>query len=333
MQRSRARGLASLLLGVAWLSAFASQAERAESAEAVEAPAWRGCLLSQVPEGACPGSWGNSTIPCNPDRFLDPDRFDYVPDEAPEGFPLERPLRIQWHVMLREDGTGDVADADITDFLAHANAAYEPAGFRLETAGIHRHRRGEIARCPMVVDERVLSDPHFDMCGEPSASDVSIDSDRYLNVYVLDLEGPTAFATGPCIYPPGDSRDGAFVNRAVFSGADRAVFIHELGHYFGLLHPFQNWRWADASPEARCEDLDNDFVKDTPPQRAGLAWPELDCENPPTSCTGSSSPDSVSNFMQYGRCVRLGESGFTPGQIRRMQWTLVEMRHGLMESP
>ncbi|MGE4652662.1 MAG: hypothetical protein AAEJ53_17385 [Myxococcota bacterium] len=66
---------------------------------------------------------------------------------------------------------------------------------------------------------------------------------------------------------------------------------------------------------------------------AGLSWPELDCRNPPTTCEGAETPDSVSNFMHYGPCVRFGSSAFTAGQYRRMQWTLVGSRPGLIAQP
>ena len=64
-----------------------------------------------------------------------------------------------------------------------------------------------------------------------------------------------------------------------------------------------------------------------------VAWLELDCRNPPTTCEGSETPDQVSNFMQYGHCVRFGPSAFTEGQYRRMQWTLVGSRPGLIAQP
>ncbi|MFP8876021.1 MAG: hypothetical protein VCB99_03740, partial [Myxococcota bacterium] len=44
---------------------------------------WQGCLLPRAPEGACEGRWGNTRIACNPDRFLDPERFAFEPDSAP----------------------------------------------------------------------------------------------------------------------------------------------------------------------------------------------------------------------------------------------------------
>ena len=82
-----------------------------------------------------------------------------------------------------------------------------------------------------------------------------------------------------------------------------------------------------------CEDPDNDFVADTLPQRSYLTLRDVDCENPPTTCPGSEQPDLLTNIMQYSTCLTAENGSFTPGQLRRMQWKIVQERPGLVASP
>lgn len=93
-------------------------------------------------------------------------------------------------------------------------------------------------------------------------------------------------------------------------------------------------RAGPVSDDPVCDDADNDFVRDTWPQRSYLFLRDVDCANPPTTCARSGRPDQLTNIMQYSPCVTAENGTFTPGQLRRMQWKLVQERPGLLrESP
>jgi hypothetical protein len=298
-----------------------------------DARPWASCLLKDVPPGACKDGWGGAEVKCDPERFMDQTRFEYVPDHSPNGFPLKKSLHIHWHIMLHSNGSGDVPDASIIQMMQRANHAFEPAGIQFETTQIQRHRRGDLATCRVTLDERMVKNPQFDICGSPSVSLVAKNPKRFINVYLLDIKDPTAFAPLPCIYPPGDPRTGLFLDRSVSKPQEQGVFVHELGHFFGLLHVFHNWNWADASKDSGCMDRHNDYVKDTITQKNAHIWPSLNCLQPPTSCPKATQRDQVSNIMQYGACAVKADSAFTTGQIRRMQWTLVRSRTELITRP
>jgi len=238
---------------------------------------------------------------------------------------------VQWHIFLREDGSGDVSDEVLEAQLARVNRVFEPGGFRLETAAVHRHSRPDLASCHVKVNPELLTDPDYPVCGSASPYSVGLDPETNLNAYVVDLEGPTAFAFDPCLFPPGDPRDGIYIKRQTFDGPDKAVLAHELGHYFGLLHTFHTWNWAEDVEDPVCNDPDNDFVRDTLPQRSYLELRDVDCENPPTTCAGGDRPDLLTNIMQYSPCLTAENGTFTPGQLRRIQWKLVQERPGLLE--
>ncbi|MCH2170460.1 hypothetical protein MK489_06730 [Myxococcota bacterium] len=291
---------------------------------------WTGCFLPEPPPGSCGEAWGRSDSLCDPDRFLNHAAFAFAPDAPPPGFPLSAPLPVQWQIFIREDGTGDVSDEVLEERLAQVNRLFAPAGFTLATAGVNRHERPELATCRVKVTPGLVTDPNYPVCGDGAPYQLSHDPERNINAYIVDLVGPTAFALDPCIFPPGDERDGIYINRSVFEGSDKAVLAHELGHYFGLLHTFHTWRWNEPGENPVCEDADNDFVEDTLPQRSYLELRDVDCDNPPTTCPGSDQPDLLTNIMQYSACLTAENGTFTPGQLRRMQWKLATERPGLL---
>lgn len=97
-------------------------------------------------------------------------------------------------------------------------------------------------------------------------------------------------------------------------GTPGSILAHELGHYFGLLHPFSGG----------CTEIKgSDKIADTPPAE-GQYWYVTDsgtpqehllitpCENAPHSCNGKRR--LIENIMDYGPCRWL----FTEGQVKRM---------------
>jgi hypothetical protein len=80
--------------------------------------------------------------------------------------------------------------------------------------------------------------------------------------------------------------------------------VHEIGHWFGLLHPFQGETCDLNDP--------GDYVGDTPQESS----PTSGCPIGKDSCPNSLGQDPISNFMDYS--VDSCYTGFTAGQNVRM---------------
>jgi len=104
------------------------------------------------------------------------------------------------------------------------------------------------------------------------------------------------------------------------------TLIHEMGHYFGLLHTFHSTtgKKCALSPFNGC--LEGDFVDDTPPQRF---CHQYDCDIKDT-CKNDTLKDDIENYMGYNpdSCM----SNFTNGQYIRMEQFFYGDRYYLVPS-
>ena len=152
------------------------------------------------------------------------------------------------------------------------------------------------------------------------------DRDRYLNIWVVGSIGtPTAgggTVLGYSNLPQNSTsqRDG-FVVRGDFFGNQgtsspaRALSrtgTHEIGHYFGLSHP-----WGQTNTPGTGICTGTDYVDDTPPTDGTFS-----CDLAYAPCGPVAN---VQNFMDYASCPTM----FTQGQKTLMRNVLTMIRTGL----
>lgn len=144
------------------------------------------------------------------------------------------------------------------------------------------------------------------------------DNFSYLNFYIMnDVYGDGNLVNSGATTPPGADA-GMGVARCVFNGAMigrnsgntefASVITHELGHFFNLMHTF----------DQGCQSLTNDNVDDTPPvdYDAKNTCHTSSTANAPLNCKGKLI--NVENYMDYAgasACYRM----FTQGQVLRMK--------------
>lgn len=141
------------------------------------------------------------------------------------------------------------------------------------------------------------------------------DPNKYLNVWVVNsikASSGTGLTLGYANFPwMPPSKDGVVIRHDAVGQIGTAVYggrtlTHEVGHYLGLLHPFQGG----------CSQ--GDGVGDTPP----VASASFGCNLNRNSCNNDSPdlPDMIENYMDYADDIC--QNAFTIGQKSVMRSVL-----------
>jgi len=212
--------------------------------------------------------------------------------------------------------TGLVSDEIIEAQTAVLNTFYNSFGYSFYTANI---------------DSAVNAGWYYATDSHKFETDTWVNDDQFLAMnHAMNVDVPTSinfYWTGatltsglgvyPWSFPEDSSSHGLYCANYTFPGSDGNFSegytgVHEVGHYFGLYHTFQNGCTAPG-----------DEVDDTPAQEEA----NYGCPSNPYSCN---SYDDVGNFMDYMDDVCLNH--FTQGQIDRMDWALETYRPTLLQN-
>jgi len=159
---------------------------------------------------------------------------------------------------------------------------------------------------------------------------INWDHTRYLNIWVIKEIGRQSSGNGYIIgfatFPwATNSVDNGIVIRADYVGnigiANRGYagrsLTHEVGHWLGLLHPFQGGCGSNNCARS------GDRICDTPPVKSASYGCPLN-NNTCSNDQGTDELDQIENFMDYanGSCANM----FTKGQVAVMHSTLGSYR-------
>jgi hypothetical protein len=217
-------------------------------------------------------------------------------------------VTIGVHVHAIDAGADTAGQAEIDRQIRVLNAAYEGTAFQFSLASVdYPTTSGWTMLTPGSRAERAMKQGLRQGGGD--------DLNMYLTTLGDDLLG---WATFPKSYDSQSLMDGVVVEvnslpgRKAFKGAydEGDTATHEIGHWLGLYHTFQNG----------CSN-NGDYVADTPAERS----PAFRCPVGRDTCDAPGL-DPIQNFMDYTYDSCMTE--FTPGQAQRMAEQWVAYRHG-----
>ena len=153
---------------------------------------------------------------------------------------------------------------------------------------------------------------------------------KYINIWLVkNINGAAGYAYLPSSH--GNPEDGIVMLSEIVSqlGGGHSTLVHEMGHYLGLYHTFNN----------NCNNndclLDGDRVCDTPPD--GTTAPPPFCNAVINSCDTdinsgftADENDLVWNYVDYGN--RACRAGYSQGQTDRMVYFIENVRLSLLSS-
>ncbi|MDP2388459.1 MAG: M43 family zinc metalloprotease [Bacteroidota bacterium] len=239
--------------------------------------------------------------------------------------------------IIHNSGPENISDAQVQTAIAHLNANFalsnnyqiqfclaqrDPNGNA--TTGITRNT-SPLTTETMEVDDIALKDINR---WPPTC---------YLNIWIVKeilSQSSGSGVVGYAYFPSaaGLNMDGIVIEADYFgtSVANDAVGTHEVGHYLGLYHTFQN-----GCSNSDCLQ-DGDKVCDTPPDQTTFA----SCNPSSNSCSTDADDLSTNNpfttdvadlgedYMDYSNFSCYNQ--FTPGQYSRMEFFLTTTRSSLL---
>jgi hypothetical protein len=223
---------------------------------------------------------------------------------------------IVFHIIHKNDGTGNISDQRVIDQVAVMNEDYRALPGTMGELGFDVKIQFELAGIT-----RTANDKWFRDRGQESYYKTALawDVTKYMNVYTNSASGYLGYS-----YYPQDSAgewwDGIVLLYAACGGRDNGyepydqgrTLVHEAGHYFGLAHTF----------EGCCNDYTcGDLIVDTEMENTAHYY----CEQTYTCDT----PDPIHNYMNYTDDICMYQ--FTPEQGNRAVCSLVNYRPGLIE--
>ena len=217
-------------------------------------------------------------------------------------------IPIAWHVITGSGGAGNVTNSRINSQISVLNSAYSGSGISFTLASVDRTSNNTwFTRCESSSTEAAMK------------SALAIDPRNYLNIYSCQPGGGIlGYAYFPWSAAESSYYHGVVLLHSSLPGGSAAPYnlgdtgTHEVGHYLGLYHTFQN---GCSSP--------GDSVNDTPYESS----PAFGCPVGRDTCSGGGA-DPIYNFMDYTDDACMNQ--FTNDQVSRMQSAVATYKPGLL---
>lgn len=241
--------------------------------------------------------------------------------------------------IVHQNGAENISDAQVLTAIQHLNEAFANSGAYQSAKGIDTKIQFCLAKQDPAGNltngiTRTLSSLTYNNGANNQTEDIALKNTSrwnpncYINIWIVaSISGSVAgYAYLPSAH--GSLVDGIVIEAQYFgsSPSNDVVVAHEMGHYLGLYHTFQN-----GCTNNDCQ-TDGDKVCDTPPDNStsyvGCSTPVNSCSTDQLSGFSTDQNDNKENFLDYGNWNCMNQ--FTDGQKGRMRWHTENVRASLL---
>ena len=213
-------------------------------------------------------------------------------------------IPVAFHIIKKTDGTGEISNELINDQIYRVAVAFAYSNFSFIVYSIDR-----------TTNDSWASATHNSTEDSEMKNALAVDPAHILNIYSI-VSDEAGYSSFPWEYPESSKMHGVVINYATLPDGTYPnygqgdVCIHEVGHYTGLLHTFEN-----------C--ISGDEVDDTPPQQRQTD-PNSPCGTYILNCPNSTGNFLANNYMDYSadEC----RTGFTYGQNERINEKMAQFK-------
>lgn len=223
-------------------------------------------------------------------------------------------IPVYFHVISRGAG---LTNGDVPDHMIQAQMRVLNDSFNSATGGAATAFRYELVGVTRTTNIDWFNMGYQSSVERQAKTQLRRGGANALNIYTTDGGGYLGWATFPNRYASQPALDGVVVAYGSLPNGDINNYNlgdtvpHEVGHWLGLYHTFQNG----------CS-TNNDYVSDTAAER----YPASGCPEGSDTCTSERTPglDPIHNFMDYSYDACMYE--FTTGQAVRMEGMYAQHR-------